>query len=152
MQRLRELLTGGAGGASRAADVGLLAVRLFAGLGLAFGHGMGKLPPSPRFLAGVEEMGFPAPAVFGWAAALAEAVGGTLIAVGILTRPAALFVLFTMLVAAFMREGPAFADKEKALLYGAVALMLVLTGAGRYSLDAALARRRRPGPATQATS
>ena len=144
MDRLRELLMGGAGGASRAADAGLLAVRLFAGLGLALGHGMGKLPPSPRFLSGVEEMGFPAPVFFAWAAALAETVGAGLIAVGLLTRPAALGVLFTMLVAAFLREGPTFADKEKALLYGAVALMLLLTGAGRYSLDAALGKRRRP--------
>jgi putative oxidoreductase len=144
MERLRELLIGGAGGASREADAGLLALRLFAGLGLALGHGIGKLPPSPRFLAGVEEMGFPAPALFAWAAALAEAVGGALIAAGLLTRPSALFVLFTMLVAAFLREGPAFADKEKPLLYGAVALLLMLMGAGRYSLDAALRGRRRP--------
>jgi putative oxidoreductase len=105
---------------------------------------VGKLPPSARFLSGVEEMGFPAPALIGWAAALTESVGGALIAVGLLTRPAALSVLFTMLVAAFLREGPTFADKEKALLYGAVALLLLLTGAGRYSLDAALRRRRRP--------
>jgi len=144
MVRFRELLIGGAGGASPTADAGLLAVRLFAGLALALTHGVGKLPPSPRFLAGVEEMGFPAPVLFGWAAALAEAVGGALIAAGLLTRPAALSVLFTMLVAAFLREGPSFADKEKALLYGAIALMLLLTGAGRYSLDAALRRRRRP--------
>src|SRR5215207_5912595 len=144
MARLRELLVGGAGGASSTADAGLLVVRLFAGLGLALAHGVGKLPPSPRFLAGVEEMGFPAPVLFGWAAALAEAVGGALIAAGLLTRPSALFVLFTMLVAAFLREGPAFADKEKPLLYAAVALLLLLAGAGRYSLDAALRRRRRP--------
>lgn len=143
MGRIRELLVGGAGGASRTADTGLLAVRLFTGLALALAHGVGKLPPSPRFISGVEEMGFPAPVLFAWAAALAEAVGGMLIAAGLLTRPAAASVLFTMLVAAFLREGSAFEEKEKALLFGAVALMLMLTGPGRYSLDAAFRKRRR---------
>jgi len=143
MRGLRSILFGGAGGGSATADLGLLVLRLFAGLALAFGHGLGKLPPSARFLAGVEEMGFPAPLLFGWAAALSEFAGGILIAVGLLTRPAAFFVCVTMAVAAFIRQaGDPFNERELALLFGACAVALLLTGAGRFSADALLRRRR----------
>lgn len=136
---------GGSGGADRTADVGLLLFRVFVGLALAWGHGIGKLPPSERFIAGVAEMGFPAHVVFAWAAGLAEFLGGHLIALGLLTRPAALFIAITMSVAAFIRQaGDPFTDIEKALLVLAAAVLLMLTGAGRYSVDAWLRARRGP--------
>ena len=136
MRQVRWFLFGGAGGGSSAADLGLLLLRVFVGLSLAFAHGLGKLPPSERFLGGVAEMGFPLPVLFGWAAALSEFAGGILLALGLLTRPAALFVGITMAVAAFIREaGSPFGERELALLYGAAVVMLLLTGAGRYSID-----------------
>jgi putative oxidoreductase len=144
--RLREWFLGGAGGGSATADAGLLLVRVFAGLSLALAHGIGKLPPSERFIAGVEEMGFALPVLFGWAAALSEFGGGLLLTIGLLTRPAALFVLVTMLVAAFIRNaGAPFGERELALLYGVMALLFLLAGAGRYSLDAQLRRTADPG-------
>lgn len=127
---------------SAPADLGLLMLRLFAGLSLALAHGRGKLPPTERFLAGVEEMGFAFPLFFGWAAAFSEFVGGILIALGLFTRPAAFFIAFTMAVAAFIRQaGDPFAERELALLYGVVAVTLLLTGAGRYAVDARLRGR-----------
>jgi putative oxidoreductase len=141
--RLYPILFGGDGGGSRVADAGLLLVRLFAGLALAFAHGAGKMPPSERFAAGVAELGFPAPEVFAWAAGLSEFLGGLLLAIGLLTRPAALAIAFTMGVAAFGRHAAdPFADKEKALLFLAVALMFLLVGSGRYGLDRLIYRRR----------
>ena len=136
------LLIGGAGGGSALADAGLLALRLFAGLSMAFAHGLGKLPISEGFAGGVAEMGFPAPGLFAWAAALAEFAGGLLLAFGLVTRPAGLSLLITMAVAAFVRHGgDPFAKRELALLYGAVALLFMLVGAGRFSVDAWLRRR-----------
>lgn len=122
-------------------DVGLLLLRVFAGVALALAHGLGKLPPSERFVAGVVEMGFPAAPLFAWATGFSETVGGLLLAVGLLTRPAAFFVLVTMTVAAFVRQaGDPFLERELALLYGFVALQFLLAGPGRLSLDALLRR------------
>jgi len=136
MASLRSLLTGTTTNAA-STDAGLLVLRLFTGLALAFAHGLGKFPPSARFIAGVEGMGFPVPALFAWAAAGAELVGGILLAIGLFTRPSALFILATMATAAFIRHAPdPFSGKEKALLFGVVALLFLLAGAGRYSVDA----------------
>lgn len=147
MGQLRRFLFGGEDSSSATADLGLLLLRIFAGLFLALAHGVGKLPPSEPFLAGVGEMGFPLPVFFGWAAALAEFAGGILIAVGLLTRPAALFVTITMAVAAFIRQaGQPFGDRELALLYGTIAVTLLFTGAGRYSIDARLRGTRHVAP------
>ncbi len=132
----------GSGDTSRATDLGLLVLRLGFGLTLAFAHGLGKIPPSDGFIEGTAGMGFPLPVLFAWAAALSEFLGGLLIAVGLATRPAAVFVGITMAVAAFVRHGAdPFGDKEMALLYLFAALALALAGAGRFSLDAAISRR-----------
>ena len=137
----KSLFFGGAGGSAPLADVGLLLLRLFAGLALAFGHGINKLPPSEGFLRGVSNLGFPMPEVFGWAAGLAEFGGGLLLALGLMTRPASFFIGCTMAVAAFGRHAAdPFSGKEKALLFLAVAVLYLLAGAGRYSIDALLRR------------
>ncbi|MGI8923036.1 MAG: DoxX family protein [Fimbriimonadales bacterium] len=136
---LRGFLLGPGGAGSPSADFGLLLLRLVAGLSLAFGHGLGKLPPSSEFMSGVAKMGFPVPEAFGWAAALSEFLGGILVALGLLTRPAALVAFTTMAVALFVRHGSdPFTTKEKALLYAAVFLAILFTGAGRYSFDSAI--------------
>jgi len=53
---------------------------------------------------GVANLGFPAPALFAWAAALAEFLGGLLVFLGLGTRVAAAFAAFTMVVAGFARH------------------------------------------------
>jgi putative oxidoreductase len=130
------------GGGGRSVDWGLLVLRVFSGLGIAFGHGLGKLPPSDRFIAGTAELGFPMPFVFAWVAALSEFLGGIFMALGIFTRPAAFMVLMTMLVAVFRRHiDDPFPQKEKALLYATIALALVIAGGGRLALDRLRGRR-----------
>lgn len=122
-------------------DAGLTLLRVFAGLSLALAHGLGKVPPSDKFVEGVAEMGFPAAGLFAWAAALAELAGGALVALGLATRPAAAMAAFTMVVAGFVRHAPdPYAKKEMAFLYLAIMTAFVLVGGGRLSLDAIVRR------------
>lgn len=126
------------------ATIGFTLLRIFAGVGLIT-HGFGKLPPPEGFVGLVASLGFPAPIVFAWAAALAEAVGGALILAGFLTRPAAFFALTTMLVAALGQHyNDPFAKKELALLYAFLALCFLLAGAGDWSVDALVRGNIRP--------
>ena len=124
-------------------DSGLLALRLGIGFGLLWLHGRAKLgSASAYFLSAqkwdfvnvVASLGFPAPAAFAVAAALAESVGALLLAVGLLARPAGAAVAFTMAVAIslHLRGGQ---TPELALLYLLPAVSLALSGPGRYSLD-----------------
>jgi putative oxidoreductase len=116
--------------------LGLLILRVVAGLSLSLAHGMGKLPVSDKFIEGVGSMGFPVPVVFAWAAALAESVGGLLLALGWFTRPAAAMIVATMTTAVVLRHaGDPFGNRELPLLFGTIALMFLLVGAGRYSID-----------------
>jgi putative oxidoreductase len=129
-------------------DAGLAALRIGAGLLLIFLHGMGKMPPQEGFVGWIGAMGFPAPALFAWLAGLAEFVGGLLIAIGLLTRPAAVFVFIHFVIVVFVAHaGDAIGDRELAILFGIIALAFALTGPGRYSVDALIASRtaRRAG-------
>lgn len=139
----KTLLFGGSAPPSLPADIGLTLLRVSAGLAMAFAHGLGKVPPPDRFVGGIESMGFPAPLLFAWLAGLAELVGGLLLALGLLTRPAALSIAFTMFVAFFIRHGgDPFRDKELAFLFLAISIAFTLTGSGRFSLDRFLRGRK----------
>ncbi len=143
MQIARDLLYGGATPTTVIADAGLTALRVGAGLMMAVGHGLPKLPPQEGFVGMVEGIGFPVPLFFAWLAGIAEFFGGLLLAAGLLTRPAAAAILGTMLVAAFgghLAAGdPLFAvdgpSAEMAVLYAFVALAFMLVGSGRFGLD-----------------
>lgn len=127
---------------NRPEAIGDILLRLFAGLSMAFAHGLGKVPPSEQFIEGVTGLGFPMPGLFAWCAGLSELLGGLLLALGLFTRPAALAVAFTMAVAGFGRHAAdPFQRKELAFVYLAIGVFYLLSGAGRYSLDAMLSKR-----------
>lgn len=139
---MRSLLFGGMRSGSVLFEIGITPLRLFAGLALCLGHGLAKFPPSAAFVSRVDAFGFPMPVLFAWAAAGAEIVGGILLAIGLLTRPASLFILCTMTTAVvFQHANDPFAGKEKAMLFGFVAFAFLWIGAGRWSVDARLSRR-----------
>lgn len=141
---VKDVLFGSAVAGPASADLGLLLLRVIAGLALAFAHGLGKVPPSEGFVGMLGGIGLPAPGLFAWLSAMAEFGGGILLALGLLTRPAALLICGNMLIVTVMgHAGDPFGDREKAVLFGAIALFYLLAGAGRYSLDALIRRERR---------
>lgn len=131
-------------------SLGLLLLRAGFG-GYMMTHGYGKF----LMLINGQHEGFPDPLGIGSRASLfgaagAEFVCSILIVVGLLTRFAAVPLVFTMATAAFIihRADPwtmgGGASKEPAMMYLVAFLTLACTGAGRYSLDGILFDRKRP--------
>ena len=140
---IRRVLIGGWSGDSAGSQLALTLLRMFTGLSMALAHGWGKMPPSERFIEGVGNMGFPFPVFFAYAAGLSEFAGGLLLAAGLLTRPSAFVILITMLVAGLIRHADdPFSSMEKALLFAGIALVFVVMGGGRYSVDHWLGKPR----------
>ena len=121
-------------------DFGKLLLRLAVG-GLMLFHGLHKLFGGVGFISGMlVEKGLPGFIAYG--VLIGEVVAPVLIVLGILTRPAALVLAFTMIVAWLMvGTGKTFALDAvgawaiESLVYFFIgALAVAFMGAGRYSL------------------
>ncbi len=117
-------------------DGAILLLRLWLGAMMIY-HGFPKVfTNNAGFIEYLTKFGFPAPSVMAALAAGAEFFGGILIVVGFLTRPAAMLVLITMLVASFVAHGAdPFSKQELPLTYSILALALFLSGAGAFSVE-----------------
>lgn len=134
---------------SRATDLGLLALRVGFG-GAAFGHGAQKLFGwfGGGGLAGTgaffDSAGFVPGRRNAVLAGLAEAGGGAAIALGLGTGAAGAAVTGNMIVAGSTHARHGFFGQnggfELPAAYATVGTVLVLTGGGRYSLDALTGR------------
>ncbi|NOT48263.1 MAG: DoxX family protein [Acidobacteria bacterium] len=130
---------GGESGLSFTANAGLTLLRIFAGISLAFSHGIGKVPPGDGLITGTANLGFPIPTLFAWAAGLSELLGGIFLALGLFTRVSGFFIAFTMLVAILGVHGAdPYQKKELAFLYFFIAAAFMIKGAGDWSLDSLL--------------
>ncbi|WP_400194323.1 DoxX family protein [Hymenobacter sp. B81] len=123
------------------ANAGLLLLRLWFGLSMLVLHGIPKLVNFSTYAqAFVDFLGI------GPAASLVLAIVGEvgcalLLVAGLFTRLAALGAAITMAVAFFMAHGGALSGDnsgEMAFLYLGAYLVLYVTGAGRYAIDAYL--------------
>jgi putative oxidoreductase len=129
-------------------DGGLLVLRL--GVGIVFAiHGAQKVfgwwsgPGITGWHAAMQRMGFRPAVFFAWVSALGELVGGLLLVAGLVTPLAATALIAQSVViigAAHWQHG--FFNKDSGyefpLVLAAGAAAVLLTGAGAWSLDAAL--------------
>lgn len=117
-------------------------LRAVAGVFLAI-HGSQKIINPFGATEMVEGLGF-YPGVF-WSPLLActEFFGGILIAIGLLTRPAAFAGLIVLLVTVWFHwvtMGQGFSGAEKSLLWSAILLFFVIRGGNRHSVDARIGK------------
>ncbi|MCA9510536.1 MAG: DoxX family protein [Myxococcota bacterium] len=143
---LSSLLTASSDGA---VDLALLVVRLFIGPCFVV-HALGKLGvvgsgSLDGFAAWLADLGVPFAALQARMAMLSELVGGVLLAVGLFTRPAALVLIFTMLVAGTVgHRGAGYLitndppGAEYTINLAAICAAVLIAGPGALSLDAAL--------------
>jgi putative oxidoreductase len=128
-------------------DLALLLGRLAIGVCFAI-HGLGKLGlvgtgSMQGFVAWLQELGVPQAALQARMAMLSELTGGTLLALGLFTRPACLLLAFTMFVAGRIgHRGAGYLitndppGAEYTINLAAICLCFALFGPGRFSLDA----------------
>lgn len=125
---------------------GLLLLRVFTGLVLAYGtqDNVFSAAHMLEFRDFLAKHGFPAPLLSAYVSAYAQFVGGLLLVAGWLTRPAAAVMVVNFIVALVMvhRSLP-FGSNIAPLAMCANALVLVITGPGAFSLDGWLGGRHR---------
>ena len=117
-------------------DLGLLILRIGAG-GLMLTHGFPKLLK----LFGGEEIVFADPIGLGQGTTLAlavfaEFICAILVIIGLGTRLAVIPLIITMFTAGFViHAADPFQRKELAIIYLFIYIVLLITGAGKHSLD-----------------
>lgn len=130
-------------------DAGILFLRIGIGFAFIFVHGWGKIFGGTELWgklgASMANLGITfAPVFWGFMAAISEFGGGILILLGLFTRPASAFMAFTMLVA-FIQHSSKL-DPWNRTIYPmemfAVFMALLFIGAGKYSIDALISRKK----------
>jgi putative oxidoreductase len=130
-------------------DLALLVARLAIGVCFVI-HGLGKLGlvgtgSMQGFVAWLRELGVPHAALQARMAMLSEVTGGSLLALGLFTRPASLLLVFTMLVAGRLgHRGAGYLitndppGAEYTINLAVICACIALAGPGGFSLDALL--------------
>ena len=124
------------------APLSVFVMRVIAGGVLAV-HGWPKIQDPFKNVEMVEKLGFMPGVVWSPALAGTEFFGGILLAIGFLTRPAALGATIVLLVTAWFHwvlQGQGLGGAEKSLLWAAITFYFVANGGGFLSVDRALRR------------
>lgn len=125
-------------------DIILLAVRVFVGFAM-LSHGFPKLQ---MLLAGgkIEFFDFMGlgPQISLILTVFAEFACSILLILGLFTRISLGFLIFTMIIAAFVVHGAdPFEKREMAFIYLSIYLMIMAFGAGKFSVDHMIEKRKR---------
>lgn len=140
---IKSLLFGGAGTGTKSGDAGLMVMRVFAGLAMALAHGLKKVKDPSDTLGMAKGMGMPMAEVMGYLAIAGEFLGGILLALGLFTRPMAVFIGAIMFVAGFIFHGnDPFQKQELAFMYLVIMLVFAITGGGRFSVDSLITGKK----------
>lgn len=126
---------------SRQKDFGILVLRLGLGVFMIL-HGLPKLMGGPDLWSKVglamNNIGISFyPTVWGFLAGLTESLGGLLLVLGLWFRPACIFLLFTMAIAAInhLNAGDGWLGASHAFELLFVFFGLLFVGPGRHSVD-----------------
>lgn len=122
-------------------NLSLLLARVFTGYLMLSLHGWGKITAGTERwkglgsglsdLIGLDFLSIP----LGFMASFAESIGAVLIIVGLATRPAAFLLAFTMFIAVCKKIPAGIKGAELPALFLCLSLIILLSGAGKYSLD-----------------
>lgn len=122
---------------------GLTILRIVTGV-IFIGHGLPKFGfgggPGLAGTAGfMESLGLPLPMLMAGLVASAETIGGLLLVIGFMARPAAFTQVIAMLVATFLVHWDnglmGAGGYQWSLLMAAAAAAIMLEGAGKFSID-----------------
>lgn len=119
-----------------------LLLRVVAGLLLAL-HGWGKIQDPMQLVGMVESLGFHPGFIWAPLLAATEFFGGILLAIGLLTRPAAVATSIVLLVTVYFHwifKAQGLDGAEKSILWVSMTLLILLQGGGRYSVDRLIGR------------
>ncbi len=135
-------------------------LRVTVGLGF-FMHGIAKLSKGPEgFAKLLEHIGAPAPEFMAWIAIIVEIIGGAGLILGVFVSILSIPLIITMLTAWFTihykfgyssiktigldENGPKFGPPgyEINLLYIAALIVLIVYGAGKFSVDSLIVKKR----------
>lgn len=129
-------------------DISLFIARVFTGYLMLSLHGWGKITAgTDRWkglgsglsdLIGLDFLSIP----LGFMASFAESIGALLIILGLTIRPAAFLLAFTMFVAVCKKLPGGIKGAELPALFLCLSLVIMLSGAGKYSLDHLLKRKK----------
>jgi len=129
---------------ARFSDLAFLALRVLVGAFLMWGTWDNLVSPErmQEFVAFLTQLNCPAPALAAPLSCYAQFACGALILIGLLTRWAALVMVFNFIVAVWLvHPGADFRALFPPLVMIAIPLVLATHGPGRYAADAVLARR-----------
>lgn len=118
-------------------------LRVVAGGMLAI-HGAGKIVDPFGKIEMVEGLGFYPGVLWSPLLSATEFFGGIMIAIGLLTRPAAFAGMIVLLVTVWFHWvtlDQGFSGAEKSILWAAILFFFVIRGANRQSVDARLGRQ-----------